>query len=142
MSYDLALSRVTPPMPGAVAPARAQAPAPIGSSGNPTRLTKLTEGTLAGSQAGSYAFYSIAYPGDGTEQMISLNFWPAAPNIANTVFGNVYQDGKQLATANGIDFETLGQMTVGFSSTSASPILVQVANYSPDNAISFTIDHH
>jgi hypothetical protein len=129
---------VSTPVPAAAAPQAGN-----GTSSKPFELKGSLSGTLAGSSGGDYAFYTLDYPGDGSFQTIQFNFSPNGPDSANAVFINVYQNGTLLSSVQGNNngSNSPGQVPVQFTSTVAGPVLIQVANYNPTGAISYTISH-
>jgi hypothetical protein len=141
VDYQLSLSGSSTTT-AAPAPVAAPQPAPTtaGSEANPIALTTKLSGSLTGSSAGAYQYYTINYPGDKTDRTVTLTFWSTPPYIADSVFLNVYQNGTQLGSTDGSVANSSGQIAVTFSSDTAGPIVIQIANYSPDNAFSFNLE--
>lgn len=111
----------------------------LGSTTNPIPLTGSQTGTLAASAGGSYTYYTLPYPGDGSTQTVNLSFSPNDPATANSLFVVVYQDGAEITTAQGNQGEPPGRLSVDYSSTTSGPVVIQVASYSPDTTVSYTI---
>ena len=133
---------VTAPSSAAVAPAVVSSKSgPAGTAENPILLTKPMNGSLDGSQAGSFVYYTMNYQGDGSGQAISLSFSPSSGDVANGVFANVYQNGQLLGTVQGTNSteDNPGQVEVSFFSTTAGPVLIQIANYNDGGTISYTV---
>lgn len=141
VSFSLSLSGVTTLAPTtSAAPTATPTPTKAGSSAsNPIKLTTSSSGTLPGNPAGSFVYYTVDYPGDGSTQSVTLSFSPAGADVANAIFVNVYQNGNTLTSVQGTQAATLGQLTVSYSSTTAGPVLIQIANYNPSPTISYTI---
>lgn len=143
VAFSLSLSGVaatTPAPTTPVAPTASPTPTNAGSSpNNPIKLTTSSSGMLPGNPAGSFVYFTVDYPGDGSTQSVTLNFSPAGADVANALIVNVYQNGNTLASVQATQAETLGQLTVSYSSTTAGPVLIQLANYNPSPTISFTI---
>ncbi len=119
-------------------------PAPVAkvssSSSSATSLEKALTTTLPGSSGGSYQYFTENYPGDGSQHTLNLSFSPPGADAGAGLFVNVYQDGNLLATGQGTDGSYAGVMSVSYSSLTAGPVLIQVANYNPDTTISYTIN--
>jgi hypothetical protein len=156
MYFQLSLTGVTQapaaapaPAPAAAAPAPAPAPPqaapPAAASGNgtsassPIALSEPVNGVIQGSSAGSYQYYSATYPGDSSTRTVTFSFAPSGPDAANALFVNVYQAGNLIVSGQGTSTSTIGVLTVSYDSASASPILIQVANYNAATPISYTI---
>ncbi len=141
VSFSLSLSGVTTMAPTtSAAPTATPTPTKAGSSAsNPIKLTTSSSGTLPGNPAGSFVYYTVDYPGDGSTQSVTLSFSPAGADVANALIVNVYQNGNTLTSVQGTQAATLGQLTVSYSSTTAGPVLIQLANYNPSPTISYTI---
>jgi len=98
-------------------------------------------GTLAGNRAGAFAYYTIDYPGDLRVVTIEMRFMPNDPLTSSGVGFNVYApggyvigQGKPNRTADG------GLLKLRYSDNNPATWLVQVYNYLPDRAISYTIE--
>jgi len=144
VSFHLAISGVTQPAAAPMQPPMAMPNAtPAAAAGttaaNPIHLTRPVSGTLAGNVAGSFAFYTADYPGDGSQHNVTFSFSPAGADVSNALVVNVYQNGTLLATAQGSQAATLGQLTVPYSSTTAGSVLIQIGNYNPSPTVSYTI---
>ena len=141
ISYQLSLAGATSASTVAPAATVATAKASTGSESNPASLAQPVSATLAGNVAGSYTYYTYNYAGDNSTQTVTLDFSPTGADVANALYLNVYQNGTLLSTGQGTDAATPGRLSVQFSSTTAGPILVQVANYNPAETIGYTISH-
>ena len=153
VTYDLNLSGLpqSASVPTSVAPAVSVAPAAAaapkssstGTAAQPVDLSTPKGGTLVGSLAGAYAYYSLSYPGDGSVQVINFSYSPSGGDIANGVFVNVYQNGTLLSTYPGTEngSEGPGNVQVMYSSATAGPVLIQIANYNNNVPINFSISH-
>jgi len=149
VSYDLSLTGLpeSAAVPASVAPAVSVAPAPAPKSSAASTAAKTPDlstpktGTLVGSVAGAYADYSLNYPGDASVKVINFSFSPTGPDVANGVFVNVYQNGTLLSSYPGTENGSAdpGNVQVMFSSTTAGPVLVQVANYNNNIPITYWI---
>jgi hypothetical protein len=91
-------------------------------------LTGIATGSLTGSTAGSYSYYTFDYPGNGSVATLSYSVSPNDPVTISSVGVNVYQGGTLLATNNAVG-NPPGSSAVDFSSTTPGPILVQVYDY-------------
>jgi hypothetical protein len=133
-----AAAPVNTPVPAAAAPMSGN-----GTSEKPYVLKGTMTGTLTGSSAGDYTYYTFDYPGDGSFPTVQFDFTPNGPDTANGVFVNFYQNGTLLSSVQGNDNGSLptGQVAAQFTSTVAGPILIQVANYNPAGAIGYSISH-
>jgi hypothetical protein len=94
----------------------------------PTSLS--ASGNLVGSSEGGFNFYTFTNPGEGTTANISLSVTPNDPNTTNAVGVNLYQNGVNLLSMNGLS-DTPGSRSGAFSTAMAGRILVQVYNYLP-----------
>lgn len=143
VGYQLSLSGITAPAAtpsSSTAPTSSPAPAPAGASASsPISLTGARSGQLPGNTAGSYVYYTLDYPGDGSTQTVNLSFSPAGADVANAVFLNVYQNGTLLTSVQGTAGPALGQLVASYSSTTKGPVLIQIANYNAASTISYTI---
>ena len=150
-SYDFAITGVTASTPVTAAPSSAT-PAPAASSStaaekaagtasNPIQLTagKAISGTLAGDGGGSYVYYTIDYPGDGSTQTVTVNYSPTGIDVGNGVSVSIYQDGTTLNSESGSASSQPGTLAVGYTSLTKGPVLIQIANYNPSPTISYTI---
>jgi hypothetical protein len=120
------------------------APAPTnGTADKPVELKGTLTGSLPGSTAGSYAYFTAPYPGDGSFQSVNVSFTPTGPDTANGVVVNVYQNGTQLESVAGNDngSNTPGNLTIQYTSTTAGPIVFQIGNYNPSGSINYSIGH-
>lgn len=97
-------------------------------------------GQLTGSNAGSFASYTIDYPGNNVVGTINLHISPNDPATANAVGVNVYQNPgpTRLATMNAVG-NPPGTNTVTFSSATAGPVQVQVYNYAAGVTVSYDL---
>jgi hypothetical protein len=143
VSFQLALSPLAAPAPAAPAPAPASATGSesASSADHPVSLAEPATGMLTGRTAGAYAYYTLPYPGDGSTQSVQLVFSPAGSNVSDGVYLNLYQNGAQLASVNATQAATPGVLVVPFSSSTAGPVLVQVANYTDGLTTGYTLSH-
>jgi hypothetical protein len=146
VSFQVGLTGVTASRPAAsTAPAAAPASTTVasaigsGTANNPIELKETASASLPGSVAGSYRFYSLPYAGDGSTPTVTLNFAPGSPDVASAVFVNVYQNGTLLTSAQGSSASIPGQLVVGYTSTTAGLVLIQVANYNAGATISYSL---
>lgn len=147
VSYRLTLTGVNQPT-AAPAPSPTATPTPaaltgtaggVGSPTNPVPLARSASGVLPGNPAGSFAYYTFEYPGDGSVQTLTLSYSPGGIDVGNAVTLNVYQNGQTLVSTNGGQASAPGQLSVSFSSTTRGPVLVQIGNYNLMNTINYTI---
>jgi hypothetical protein len=139
VSFGLSLAGVNQSMP-APAPTVAPTPAPSDSAANPLSLTGAPT-VLPGNSSGSFDYYTLDYPGDGSTQSLTLNFAPNDQTIGHAVTVNVYQNGNLLATNDGSHAATPGNLVVSYSSSTPGPVLVQVGNYNFSTTITYTLSH-
>lgn len=144
-TYHLALSGVAAPST-TIAPTPTPSfgpsptPLPAGATSNtPHALTGSASGTLPGNPAGSFAFYTVDYPGDGSVQTVTLTFSPGGVNVGNAIVLSAFQNGTTLASLNGSHGTSPGVLPISYSSTTKGPVLIQIANYNPSPTISYTI---
>ncbi len=88
------------------------------------------EGLLPGGTGGSFATYTLAYPGDGSPVELALWVSTADPNVLQGTGVNVYgpTPGKVYAQP---PFGGAQRRTAGFSSNEPGKYVVQVFNYTP-----------
>lgn len=144
VSYQLALSGVsplaTPILPTATPTPAFALPTPVASSPSAALLLATpVSGTLPGNPAGSFAYYTFTVAGNGSPQNVTLDYTPGGVDVGNAVVLSVYQNGQTLASLNGSHAVSPGHLVVSFSSSTAGPVLVQIANYNPSPTISYTI---
>lgn len=95
-------------------------------------------GKLTGSRAGAFGLYEIAYPGDDSDMMITLQFWPSDPALNPRIGFNIYSPtGRRVAEATE-RFEP-GRKVATLSSNLAGIYLVQVYNYNEDVTVEYTL---
>ncbi len=92
-------------------------------------------GTLAGSAAGSFAYYQVEYPGNAADVRIQVTFGPHDPTISPQIGLNVY--GPNGYQGKG-DMQEGGYLEVSYASDEAASLLVQVYNYS-DQAMPYSV---
>lgn len=144
-SYRLALSGVTPVSTGpgpTPTPSFGPSPTPLPAGATPrtaTPLDKSASSTLAGNPAGSFAYYTVQYPGDGSVQTVTLNYSPGGADVGTAVTLSAFQNGVTLASLNGTHGTAPGVLPISYSSTTKGTVLIQIANYNPSPTISYTI---
>lgn len=119
----------------------AVAAGPDGSTpGTGLPLANSATGTITGSGAGSFNYYTFQYPGDNSYGTISVSYSPTDQPTANAFGVSLYQGDVLLNKMNGIS-PTIGMSSMQFTGgTKAGPILVQVYNYnSLGTTVSYTI---
>jgi len=98
-------------------------------------------GMLTGNGAGSFAYYTIDYPGDLRVVTIELEFAPADPVTRLGVGLNVYGPGGYVIGQTGaeeLDSEDK-VTTIRYSDANEATWLVQVYNYIPNHTISYSV---
>lgn len=95
-------------------------------------------GQLTGTLAGSFATYTIDYPGNGVVGTLDLKISSNNPSVANAVGVDLYQGKTRLATMNAVGSPP-GTNSVTFSSADKGPVLVQVYNYAPGATVSYQL---
>lgn len=110
--------------------------------GYPRLLNEVpASGMLTGNRAGSFAYYTIHYPGDLRVVSIELEFAPADPVTRLGVGLNVYGPGGYLIGQTGEE-EPVSEdkvLTVRYSDTNEATWLVQVYNYIPNHTVSYAV---
>ncbi|HEX5416747.1 MAG TPA: hypothetical protein VFZ25_13845 [Chloroflexota bacterium] len=111
-----------------------------GSSSNPISLIsgKLVSGSLTGSSAGNFAYYSYNYSGDGSPDTLTLSLNTENPAISNSVGINLWQNGSEVETMNATG-SAPGTNTLTFFSGTAGPVLVQVYNYANGTPVAYQL---
>lgn len=98
------------------------------------------EGTLTGSRAGAFRYYTIEYPGDLRVVNIEMWFAPADPVTRLGVGFNVYgPNGYFIGEGGEAEGAADGLLRLWYSDASKATWLVQVYNYIPDHTIGYTI---
>src|SRR5262249_31260269 len=140
VNYQLQLSGVNQAPPPPVMPTETIIPALAtptqisssttgdGSPSNPFAFNGSATGQLVGNSAGSFVYYTMAYPGDGSTQSLTFNYSPPGANVGNAVGVSVFQNGTQLTSVKATDNKgnPPGVVPVSFSSTVAGPVLIQI----------------
>ncbi len=115
--------------------------APVGTSpNNPAPLTSVAHGSIVGSSAGAYNFYTVNYPGQYVVGTLTLNFSPSDPITSSAVGLDVYQNGTEIASTNGTSGPNPGTTTTPFAVAQAGPVLVEVYNYDPGENVTYELD--
>ena len=99
------------------------------------------DGTLAGNSAGAFDYYSVQYAGDESVVTIEVRYRPADP-VTKMGFGlNVYgPNGYFIGQGRGVmDTGGDGLLRLQYSDSNPATWLVQVYNYIPDHAVSYSI---
>ncbi len=135
---DQSAAPVPTPAPTATVGPAPSAPAD-GSPARPFPLTSPHADVLPGSPTGNFVYFTLDYPGDGSQQSVTLDFSPGSADVANAVFVTVYQNGTKLAAGQGTQTPTPGHLVVNFSSQTAGPVLVELANYNMMFTINYTM---
>ena len=85
-------------------------------------------GLLAGSTAGSFAYYQVEYPGDSVALEIQVTFGEHDPTISPQLGVNLYTaDGLAMS---GVEKEDGAYEAVSYAAEEATMLTVQVYNYS------------
>jgi hypothetical protein len=98
-------------------------------------------GMLTGNRAGSFAYYTIKYPGDLRVVTIELEFAPADPVTRLGVGVNVYGPGGYVIGQTGAE-DTSSEdevLTIRYSDDNRATWLVQVYNYIPNHTVSYSV---
>lgn len=93
-------------------------------------------GNLAANSGGSFATYTLNYPGDGSAETLTLTTDNSTPLATGAAGINIYQNGVLLTTSS-----QSGPFAADaiFTSNTGGPVVVQVFNYDPAIAISYTL---
>lgn len=97
-------------------------------------------GVLVGNRGGSFAYYTIDYPGDYRVVTIELYFAPADP-VTHLAFGfNVYgPNGYVIGQGDEQDEEVEGPVRLQYSDGNKATWLVQVFNYLHSYSVSYSL---
>jgi hypothetical protein len=97
-------------------------------------------GVLTGNRAGTFAYYTLEYPGDLRVVTIELHFAPADP-VTRLGFGfNVYGPGGFAIGQGAADTEDDGEpVQLQYSDANRATWLVQVYNYIPGHQVSYSL---
>lgn len=110
---------------------------------NASQLSGTTSGSIDGNRAGSFAYASFYYPGDGTVSRITVNYSPNDINSNNGFGLNLYEKTSRAANLSGAGSSPdspKGTSWVDYSSKTYKGIVtVQVYNYNSAGAITYTI---
>jgi hypothetical protein len=109
------------------------------SPNSPLPLSGIATGSVSGTTAGAFAFYSFDYPGNGSVGTLTYTVSPADPVTASVVGVNLYQGSTLLNTGNALG-NPPGTGALTFSSTTAGPILVQVYDYGQGTNANFQLE--
>jgi hypothetical protein len=102
-------------------------------------LTGPMSGSLAGSSAGAYNYFTIPSFSGGTGS-VTVTFTPTSMFVANGFYVVFYQNGNQIGSAHALDATTPGTLTASYSSGTSGPVLVQLGNYTPNTTVNYTIN--
>ena len=115
--------------------ARSQDP----SNPEPLRPGEERTGTIPGAPAGSFAYFSIAYPGGEQELVIRMTPRPADPSVAAQIAFNVYGPDGLIGSSR---TPTEGDPSVRefrYSDPDAARLLIQLFNYTLTTTINYSI---
>jgi hypothetical protein len=98
-------------------------------------------GMLTGNRAGSFAYYTIDYPGDLRVVTVELEFAPADPVTRLGVGLNVYGPGAYVIGQTSLEDPSSEDklLTIRYSDDNEATWLVQVYNYIPNHTISYSV---
>jgi hypothetical protein len=107
----------------------------------PLSLNGEARGVLAASEGGTAIYYTFPNSRTGSQQTVTLTFWPHGPDLATGLFITLYQNSSQLQQVRAINATTPGTVTLSFSSRSSSPFVIQLMNYNVSSAapVSYTL---
>ncbi len=127
-------------LPGGNAPI-ATAPPVKGNTTAQTaaKLGKSASGSIQGNSGGSFNYFTLTPPGAGATVTVLMWFFPFDPSTSSGVGFNVFQDGVRIAGASGATAACTRNAQVSFTAPSASPLLIQVYNYTPKGAIAYLL---
>ena len=94
-------------------------------------------GQLAGSGAGSFAYYSVAYTGDDESLEIELTTTPRDPAYAQGIGFNVYGPDDWQGSGTWVDDD--GVTSLSYAAEDAATLLVQVYNYTDGVMLNYTL---
>jgi hypothetical protein len=95
-------------------------------------------GTLVGNRAGSFSLYELAYPGDDSDVMITLRFWPFDPALEPRIGFNIY-DPTGHRVAQGTTRHDPGIKVATLSTNVPGIYTVQVYNYNEALPMEYTL---
>ena len=122
--------------PASTATTSAAATANAKPSQNP-QLGGAATGSLAGNSGGSFALYTLAFPGNTGNTTLSLDVSPTL-DVANAAVGfNVYDANGNLAGSG--QQTDVGTISLNISNLAAGSYTVQVFNYDPSSTVSYTL---
>jgi hypothetical protein len=113
-----------------------------GDEGSRTLVNEIpASGMLTGDRAGSFAYYTINYPGDLRVVTIELEFAPADPVTRLGVGLNVYGPGGYVIGQTSAEDPSSEDkvLTIRYSDDNEATWLVQVYNYIPNHTISYSV---
>jgi hypothetical protein len=125
----------------AIALALAKADLSLAQDAYPELVNQVpASGTLVGNRAGSFAYYTIDYPGDYRVLTIELQFAPADP-VTKLAFGfNVYgPNGYVIGHGAEQDEEAETPVQLQYSDGNEATWLVQVYNYLNNYPVSYSL---
>jgi len=112
----------------------------IEAQGLPVSPESSASGTLLGRHMGRFEYYTIEYPGDHYEMTIELEFVPADPIMCKGVGFSVFGPGVSLVGKGSLHYNAgTGVWKLVYSDEDAASLLVQVYNYIPGRAVSYTL---
>jgi len=110
-------------------------------AGMPVHLPgdQVVEFTLVGSPAGSFAYYTIDYPGDGRIIALDLDLAPGDPVASHAAGLNVYGPNGFFIGSARRSLTKVDRKTLYWSDTNPARWLIQVYNYLDGTPISFRL---
>jgi len=121
-----------------------QAVAATSDANSPQRLfpQQTVSGTLDGSSAGSFHYYAIPYPGDGSVVTVKMVFTPGDDVMRQIAGFNVYGlNGASLGSGilSGEGETKAAARVFRYADHTAATWLIQVYNYAPGQAINYSL---
>lgn len=102
-------------------------------------MTSSASGSVTGAPTGAFEYFTFNYPSSLPTGTLTMNFSPADPVTANGVGVDLWQNGSEIASMNGVGGSVAGTNSVSVYSGAAGPVLVQVYNYNPGVPVSFQL---
>jgi hypothetical protein len=108
--------------------------AAVGSASSPLPLVAGSVGSLSPTEGGRATYYTIANSKVGSEQTVTVSFWPHGPDTSSGLYLSLYQRGLSLAEVHGIDATTPGLVKMTFSSRDGEPFVLRLTDYNSPSA--------